>query len=247
MHLKRYQMPAFWGLSVKKEKFVISPRGSHPKQFSIPLQVVLRDILGLAQTRREVRSILRDGKILIDKKPRTEGKFSLGLMDILEIPAIHKSYRVEVGRKGLLLQETTSSDQKICRIKGKAIVRGGKEQLNLHDGRNIFVGKKSPYKVGDSLLISLPGQEILSHLPLKKGSDVLIIKGKNIGVRGRITSLSERKYMMEKATATLDVEGRMIETLRNYVFVIAGREKKEKSPEKRQAPKKEKSKEEIKK
>jgi len=218
MHLKRYKMPGFWGMGVKKEKFVVFPRGSHPKDFCIPLQAVLRNILGLASTRKEARSILSEGKVLVDKKARKDGKFSVGLMDIIEIPDAKKSYRIEVGKGGLLLKDSRATDKKLCRIKGKTVVKGGKEQLNLHDGRCILAGKG--YRVGDTIEISLPDQKILSHYPLKKGSQALVIAGKNTGVSGVITSLPERKYMLEKVTVSLDAGGKKIETLREYVFVI---------------------------
>jgi small subunit ribosomal protein S4e len=224
MHLKRYSMPRYWGLGVKKEKFVAFPRGSHPKSMSIPLQVVLRDMLGLASSAREAKTILNQGKVLVDKKARKDRNFSVGLMDIVEMPEMKKSYRVEAGKRGLVLKETRVSDRKLCKIINKTVVKGGQEQLNLHDGKNILAGKKTRYKPGDSILISLPAQKILSHFPLKKGSKAVIVEGKNTGVSGTITAVSERKYMMEKATATLDAGGRKVETLKKYVFVTGLKE-----------------------
>ena len=47
---KRSAAPAFWQIARKEKRFVVrtSP-GPHPKNYSYPLLVVLRDILGLAQ------------------------------------------------------------------------------------------------------------------------------------------------------------------------------------------------------
>lgn len=225
-HLKRYQMPRSWKLPLKQETFVIHPRGAHPKLEGIPLRVALRDLLGLGQTAKEVASILNQGMILVDKKVRKDPAFALGLMDVLEIPQAGKAFTVEVARNGLLLKETAATDRKLCRVIGKSTVKGGKEQIQLHDGRTI-PGEKSPFKPGDSLLIQLPDQKILSHLPLREGSEALVFRGKNRGSRGVIISLRARKFMTEKATAVLEAEGKKIETLKDYLFVVkAEKEKK---------------------
>lgn len=211
-------MPKYWGLGTKKETFVVTPRGPHSKANCIPLQVVLRDLLGYAKTSKEAQSILSQGKILVDGKPGKDRKFGIGLMDVLEIPDIKKIFRVEVRKSGLVLNETNVSNKKLCKIIGKTSIKGGKTQLNFHDGRNVLVDKV-PYKVGDTLEISLKDSKILSHMPLEKGSEALIIAGKNRGVRGSVTEVIDRKHMMETASVALEADGKK-ETLKDYVFVI---------------------------
>ncbi|MBL7160384.1 MAG: 30S ribosomal protein S4e [Candidatus Aenigmarchaeota archaeon] len=221
-HLKRYKMPGFWGLGVKGGTFVVRPRGPHSKGFCIPLQVAVRDLLGYATSAKEAKSIISQGKILVDKKPRKDSAFAIGFMDTVEIPGSGKSWVVDVGSKGLFLKESPKQESKLCKIIGKTSVKGGKNQLNLHDGRNIIAAGEK-YKTGDTLKISLPKLEVLDHFPLKKGSDAIIVSGKNMGVRGTITAITERKYMLEKAAVTLDADGKKAETLRKYVFVIGGK------------------------
>ena len=220
-HLKRLGMPKFWNVPRKQETFVIRPRGAHPLARSIPLQVVVRNILGLSDTAKEARAVLSQGKILVDKKPRKDPAYGLGLMDVLEVPDLKKSYRVEMGSRGLILKEAPAN-KKLCKIIGKTTVRGGKHQLNLHDGRNILGGTKA-HNVGDTIVISLPDQKILDHLPLKKGSHVLVIKGKNQGVKGTITKVTERETLTGRATVALDVKGKKVETLKSYVVVLGGK------------------------
>ena len=58
---------------------------------------------------------------------------------------------------------------KLCRIEGKTTVPGGKTQLNLHDGRNVLVGKDS-YKAGDVVKLEVPSQKILETYKLAKGN-----------------------------------------------------------------------------
>ena len=54
---------------------------------------------------------------------------------------------------------------KICRIEGKTTIKGGKTQLNLHDGRNIIVEDAQAYSTGDSLKLGLPEQNVLEKAP----------------------------------------------------------------------------------
>ncbi|HJW96887.1 MAG TPA: 30S ribosomal protein S4e [archaeon] len=221
MHLKRYSMPEFWPLAKKAESYVTTPvPGPHPKYGCIPLKLIVRDTLGLAHTSAEARKILNAGKVMVDKKVRREPRFPVGLMDILEIPELGMSYRVAISRRGLGLEKVKPEETgaKLCRITGKRTIKGGMQQLNLHDGRNVLA--KGPYGVGDSVLIEIPGQKIAGHFPLKKGEHAVIIAGRNMGTSGKIRDIKERKGMLEKATITIETEkGKSIETLRDYVMV----------------------------
>lgn len=241
-HLKRYEIPRFWRMKVKEKTFAVAPRGPHPQQLSVPLRTVVRDILGSADTGKEADRIIVAGSISVDKKPRTDRKFGVGLMDIVEVPSAGKAYRIGMKKGGLVFEEVRETDRKLCKILGKRSVRKGKEQLNLHDGKNIFVEKQSPYRVGDSVLLSLPELKILSHFPLARGSEVLVVAGRNKGVRGIVSSLRERKQMTEKATAILEAEGQKIETLRSYLMVLSANGETPKTEKKREVKKAKKSK-----
>lgn len=221
VHIKRYIIPKFWPL--KKKGFKFAPRvmpGPHPKDFSIPLLVIIRDVLKYAETTKEVKAVLNAGKVLIDKKVRKEPSFPVGLMDVLEIPDVGKYWRVVVDENGLLLKEINKDESymKLCKITGKQTLKGGKIQINLHDGRNIIVDSNS-YKPGDSLLIHLPDQKILEHFAFQEGQEALIIGGKNIGEKGEIKKIRKRKHMLEKHVVYIDVGGKDIKTIKEYVMV----------------------------
>lgn len=223
-HMKRYLVPKFWPVPKKERKWVVRPRpGPHPLGFCIPLQILVKDILGYAGSSGEARKIIRAGKILVDRKERKDPGFPVGLMDIVEVPEANECFRVILDRNGLSLErigkEKTGS--KLCRITGKNTLRGGAFQLNLHDGRNILIKGKNPYRPGDTLLISLPEQKILRHFKLDKGSDALVISGANMGTRGKVKEIRERKSMLKKSTVTLEIEkGKTIDTLKEYVILI---------------------------
>jgi len=235
-------MPEFWPLARKAKSYVTTPMpGPHQKYNCFPLKVIVRDSLKFAESSGEAKKILNAGKVLVDKKVRKEPRFPVGFMDVLEIPELQVRYRVNINKRGLVLEKIREEEAriKLCRITGKAILKGGIQQLNLHDGRNIL--SKGSYRIGDSLMIGIPGQKILKHYSLKKGEPAIIIAGRNMGVTGRIKGIKERKSMLEKSTVTIETEkGKDIETLKDYVMVGALSEIPESAPEEEPKPKKEK-------
>ena len=101
---------------------------------------------------------------------------------------------------------------KPCKIIGKTMVRG-KLQLNMFDGKNIFVDKNM-YKVGDTLLLSLPEQKISKHLKLDKKSSIFLVGGKHTGEIGNVEDIKENKIIYK------DSGGNLVETLKKYAFVV---------------------------
>lgn len=220
-HMKRYSTPRFWSVPKKERVFVVRPSaGPHGKRDCIPLRVLLREVLGYAQDAREVRSILNSGGVLVDKRVRKDPKYPVGLMDVLELPEINAHFRIVAGRRGLSAEKINKEEThvKLCRITGKRNLRGGGFQISLHDGRNLAI-RKNAYVVGDSLLISLPGQEILKHCGFGKGAIGIIIAGKNIGISGKVKDFVVKKNMLEKSTVTIESGNREIKTLTDYILI----------------------------
>jgi small subunit ribosomal protein S4e len=221
MHMKRFSMPGFWPLGRKTEKFVITPSpGPHPKQFSIPLRIVIRDVLGYAETADEAKKLIKGGEVMVDKNVCRNENHPVGLVDVVEFPSIKKQFRVVASRRGMQLAEIGAKEasKKLCAIKKKTAVRGGKFQLTLHDGRNVVV-KENKYRPGDSLLIELPAQKILGHFEAKAGAAATIMAGKNSGATGKIKVIENRKKMTEKSRVIIGTKGADIETLNEYILV----------------------------
>ena len=219
--MKRYSIPKFWKMSKKGKKFAITPRpGPHKKTECIPLLVVIRNILNLGETSKEAKGIIKKGEILVDKKPRKDPKYPVGLMDVIEIPSAKKAYRVVIENQGLTLKEIKpeEANKKLCRIQNKTTVKSGVIQLNLHDGRNILTENNS-YKPNDSVLIELPSQKILKHFKFEKGAPATIVSGRNLGTKGKIKEIKDRKTMMETSLVIIETTNGDIETIKDYVFV----------------------------
>ncbi|MFP4051392.1 MAG: 30S ribosomal protein S4e, partial [Thermoplasmata archaeon] len=73
-HNKRYGAPTKkWGMPIKEGFW--APRissGAHPKDRSVPLVVILRDVLKYANSAREARIIIGERKVHVDGEPETD-------------------------------------------------------------------------------------------------------------------------------------------------------------------------------
>lgn len=217
-HLKRLKAPRTWRIERKVAKWTVKPSpGPHPVDRSIPLLLIVRDFLGLADTGKEARKIIAAREILVDGKARRDYKFPCGLMDVISIPKINEHYRVLFDRRGvfqLVKIDEERAKWKLCRIENKTMVRGGKIQLNLHDGRNIIVEENS-YKTGDVVRISVPEQEILEVIPMEKGTLAMITGGKHTG---QIAEIEEVIVTRSPMPNIVKLKG--FSTIKPYVFPI---------------------------
>lgn len=230
-HLKRLPAPAFWPIHVKEAQWVSRPNpGPHKKDLSFPIILILREMLGLARTRKEGLRILTEGHIKVDGVIQRDDKYPVGLMDVVEIPTVKKAFRILPKPKkklGLHLINEEEKEFKLCKIMNKTSVKGGNLQLNLHDGRNILIrvaDSKHPvedvYKTRDVLKIKIPGSEILEHLNLEEGIISIVENGKNVGRWGKIVEVEERFDSTRSIVTLEDSQGEKFKTTLAYVFPI---------------------------
>jgi small subunit ribosomal protein S4e len=197
-HLKRLAMPRSWPLPRKTSIWVTRPTpGSHSLELCMPISLVIRDVLGYAHTTREVRHILHNGNALIDGRVCKDVRRGVGLMDVLTLG--DSNYRCVLDHNGRLRYRTISADEagwKVCRIEGKSTIKGGKTQLNLHDGRNLIVDDATEYSSGSSLKISLPSQDILEHIKFDEGVRCYLIGGAHVGDFANMKSYDVKRSSM---------------------------------------------------
>tara|TARA_Y100000310_G_scaffold102154_1_gene100353 strand:- start:15368 stop:16066 length:699 start_codon:yes stop_codon:yes gene_type:complete len=217
-HLKRLTAPKSWEIRKKENTFIIRPNpGMHKFSLGMPLSVVLRDLLKLANTMREVKYILNNQEILVDNVRRKENHFITGFMDTLSIPLTKKYYRILLNKKGELYMKSIKDSEagvKPCRVIGKTILKNKKVQINLEDSRNIIVNDKVKYSIGDSLIIELPSQKVKEHITLEKGSVIFLIGGRHVGGTGTVVDIKDKKVVYKLKS------GEQYESLKNYAFVI---------------------------
>ncbi len=214
-HLKRLATPRTWPVARKTSRFIARPLpGSHRFGMSMPLAVILRDVLGRASSAREARLIVRNKNVLVDNRPITESRFQVGLMDTLSLPDTGEYYRMIVNLRGQLALVPIPAEEaslKVCSVVRKTVVAGGSIQASLHDGRVVPSG--SAYSIGDSLLIRLPTQEIISHLKLEKGAMAYMAGGRHIGRMGVVEDFSGARLV-------ISVEGESVQTLKRFAIVV---------------------------
>jgi len=221
MRLKRFAAPRFWPIDRKIKQFVIAPRpGPHPKSRSMPLGIVLRDILHYAQTVKELKEILNKNIIRVDWRVRRDHRFPVGLMDVISIG--DEYYRILPSKKVLYLKRIDKEEAriKLSMVRNKACLKG-KIQLNLHDGKNILV-EKDDYKTGDVLVLDFE-KGIKEILKLEKGATALITGGRNIGSVGKIEKIIITKSPQPNQISLI-LADKKVTIPKDYVFVV-GREK----------------------
>lgn len=226
-HLKRLAAPAFWPIHRKEKTWVTKPRaGAHSQSQSLPLSLVIREMLGISRIAKESHSIISRGEVLVDGVKRTDEKFSVGLMDLIEIPSVKKIYRLLTTSDSTISLHEVSSEEanfKLCRIENKTTTRGGQLQLNLHDGRNVLAPENessSTYSTSDTLRIKLPSNEIESHLKLKKGAYVLLTGGKNLGIHGLLTHITKPSKTTTRVAKLQTADQTEFNAPFNYLFVV---------------------------
>ncbi len=235
--IKRISAPKIWPIPRKEYKWTVKPRpGPHGTEESLPLLLLIRDILKYSYTTRETKHILSEGNVKVDGVVRTDYKFPVGLMDVVEISKVNQFYRIlPIPRKGLkpIPIKKEEASYKLCQIKNKVSVKGGHLQINLHDGRNILfriedpkISPKEivPYNTKDTLKISIPNQEILGHIPFKENNLAIVIDGKNMGFYGKIREIIPRFGPHASVVSLEAPDGTIFETALEYVFPIGQNE-----------------------
>ncbi|MEM0129498.1 MAG: 30S ribosomal protein S4e, partial [Thermoplasmata archaeon] len=98
----------------------------------------------------------------------------------------------------------------------KHSVRGGRVEVTLHDGRNFVVPADSPYRVGDSVQIALPGQAIERHVPLAPGHLAFISGGSHVGEFAHV----DRVEVRNSSQPNLIHFKEGFATIAEYAFVV---------------------------
>jgi len=206
----------------KTKKFLINPRpGKHTKKTAVSIGFLIRDILHLADNIREVKFILNNKEILVDKKKVSDFRLPVGLFDVIEIPKLNKLYRVVSSSNGAYTVKEITKDEsnyKICKIIKKTLIKSGVVQLVTNDGRVILTTNKA-YKPKASIKLDLEENKIKEYFPLEKDREILVIGGKHVGLVAKITQVTEgtmQKFALIKAK-TNNVE---FETIEKNVIVI---------------------------
>jgi len=190
-HIKKTQMPKAWPVprKGKGKRFVAVP--SHATSKGISLLFLLRDVLKLAKTRKEVRYMTFNGMVKVNNKGRKDENFPVQVFDVVNLEKAKLNYRLEIVNKKYSLVEISEkeAETKIVKIIGKKIIGQNDIQMNLDDGQNVLTKEK--FSVGDSIVLNTKEDKIVKILPLKEGAKVEIVLGKHAGEKGELVGFEE--------------------------------------------------------
>jgi small subunit ribosomal protein S4e len=198
--LKRLAAPRLWDIPRKKRRFIYKPLpGAHSITSSYPLGVVIRDLASLVERGKEIKYVVKAGKVLVDGKGRHSPSFSVGLFDVVTVPAEGVSFRLVPSQKGLKLTKVPESEagKKLCSINTKTKVKGGHIQYGLHDGRSILDDGLG-LSLGDAVLLEVPSQKVVDKARLAKDSVGLVLSGDRAGQLGRILEVKKGTVSRER-------------------------------------------------
>lgn len=216
--LKRLAAPRSWDIPRKGPRFVFKPRpGSHPIAASYPLGVVVRDLASMASSSKELKFLVKTGKVLVDGKQRRTPSFPVGLFNLLSVPIEGANFRLVPSPKGLVLAKVggEEANRKLCSVNTKTKIRGGHIQYGLHDGRSI-VDDALNLSPGDAVLLEVPSQKVLGQAKLDRGSVGLVLTGDRAGQLGKISEVKkgtisrERMVRMSLPSGEAEIPSRLV-------------------------------------
>lgn len=218
MHLKRIAIPKNWPIPRKgKKRFVTAGKGPLPEKFSVPLLILLRNLLGVVSTKTEAKKILQEGGIVVDGRIIKDEKFRVGLFDRIYIKKLDKVFTLEMQRKTLKVSELSKKemDKKPAKVIGKHSLKKGRTQINLYDGKNLIVNDKDAKSIAvdDSVVIDLKENKLGKCLKFEKGAMAMIIGGKHQGGKGKINAI-------DSLISIKDETGKEFRVAKQNVFII---------------------------
>ncbi|MDD1776409.1 MAG: 30S ribosomal protein S4e [Candidatus Methanomethylicus sp.] len=227
-HLTTYEAPRFWPIKIKEHMFTVRPNaGPHPLKQSIPLGIVLRDILKFSKSLVEGKKLLAEGKVFVDGKAQSDYKYPVGLMDVIYLKPADAYYRVlpnSINKMALVKISPEEATFKLARIVGKRLLRDGKAQLNFHDGRSLVLkiddpfNVELPYQLMDSVKLSIPDGQLMENISFEEGAYVAVTGGTKIGKFGTLME-TPAKRSPNKLARVLIGDAETTVTLK-YIFPI---------------------------
>lgn len=220
-HQKRLSVPESWPVERKTAKYTVKATAGPHGEDGVPLLIVLRDVLGYVDSKKEAMYATNEGGVLVNGEPAGDVRRPIGMFDILGFGDRNEYYRVfpdEGGRLALTPIEEADADGKLGKIDDKRQVAGGETQLRLHDGRNLRVDDAAQYSPGDSIVIDWDN-EILAHFVYEEGALVTAVQGQHAGEVGEIESIDVIRSSAPN-TVTVETDDGSFETIEEYVVVI---------------------------
>jgi small subunit ribosomal protein S4e len=224
-HLKRLNAPDSWHIAKKTTKFITKTAPGPHNSNAMPIAVWLRDHMGMARNLKEVKQILGQKDVIINGRPCRDPKMGIGIFDIIALPKVNKYYRILRDKKGRHVSvpiDAEAAKTRLCKVRNKTTVAGGKVQLNLRYGANVIADNS--YKANDSVVVSLQPEDrfkILDHFPFATGNMAIITGGRHSGKVARITEIIQTPGSVpNKVVLTDETTGEVFDTITPYIYMV---------------------------
>ena len=221
-HHKRLSVPNSWPVERKTETYTVKAGAGPHGEAGVPLLVLLRDVLGYVDSKKEARYALNQGSILVNGDAITDERRPIGMFDIIAFSERDEYYRVfpdEGGRLALTPIDGESAGSRLGKIVNKEQVAGGDFQLTLHDGTNVRVEDASEYSTNDSLVVGNEDKAIVAHFVYEEGALVTAVEGQHAGQIGEVAEI-QVTLGSGSNTVVVDNDEGGFETVESYVVVI---------------------------
>jgi small subunit ribosomal protein S4e len=221
-HQKRLSVPKSWPVERKTETFTVKADAGPHGEAGVPLLIVLRDVLGYVDTKKEARYALNQGTVLVNGDAVADESRPIGMFDILAFTEREEFYRVfpdEGGRLALTEIDEESAGSRLGKIVGKQLVTGGETQLTLHDGTNLQLEDAEEYASGDSLVVDNETKEVVAHFSYEEGALATAVSGQHAGEIGEIEEILVTPGSNDNAI-TVSTDDGGFETVEEYVVII---------------------------
>jgi len=222
-HQKRLSVPKSWPVERKTATWTVKAGAGPHGEAGVPLLIVLRDVLGYVDSRKEANYALNQNGVLVNGDAPSNVERPIGMFDILSFVEREEHYRVfpdEGGRLSLTHIDADAADSRLGKIVRKTQVTGGDVQLTLHDGANLRVDEGTEYATGDSLVIDNESKDIVAHFVYEEGALVTAVAGSHAGEIGEIDTITVTPGSGDNVVTVSQDDGEGFETIENYVVVI---------------------------
>jgi small subunit ribosomal protein S4e len=220
-HQKRLSVPKSWPVERKTAAYTVKADAGPHGESGVPLLIVLRDVLGYANSRKEARYALDQDNVLINGQAAADEERPIGMFDIVEFTERDEHYRVfpdEGGRLALTAIDADSAGSRLGKVVGKTQEPGGETQLTLHDGATLRTGDDQ-ISTNDSIVVSNDDKSIVAHFPYEEGALVTAVRGSHAGEIGRIDEIQVTPGSSQN-NVLIEGDDDRFETVEDYVVVI---------------------------
>jgi len=220
-HQKRLSVPNSWPVERKEQTYTVKAGAGPHGEDGVPVLIVLRDVLGYVDSKKEARYALEQDSVLVNGKALSDEQRPIGMFDILAFTEREEFYRVfpgEGGRLALTEIDADAAGSRLGKVTTKRQVAGGDTQLTLHDGTTL-IANDDTITQNDSVVVSNDDKSVVAHFSYEEGALVTAVDGEHAGEIGTVDEIQVTTGSSPNNVLVEQEDGRF-ETIEAYVVVI---------------------------